>query len=45
MFRHGDRTQEVFAPPPATLMRIHRELKAQFDPMRILNPGRMYAGL
>jgi glycolate oxidase FAD binding subunit len=45
IFRHGDRTQEVFAPLPAPLLRIHRELKAQFDPMRILNPGRMYAGL
>ncbi len=45
MFRHGDRGQEVFAPLPPSLLHVHHGLKAQFDPMRILNPGRMYAGL
>ena len=36
---------EVFAPLPAALMRIHRELKQTFDPYAILNPGRLYADL
>ncbi|HEV7476794.1 MAG TPA: FAD-linked oxidase C-terminal domain-containing protein [Burkholderiales bacterium] len=26
-------------------MRLHRELKAAFDPAGILNPGRLYAQL
>ena len=34
-----------FAPLSAPLMQIHRELKAAFDPGRIFNPGRLYAGL
>jgi len=29
---------------PATLA-VHRRLKAEFDPVGILNPGRMYPGL
>ena len=32
-----------FAPLPAPLDRIHRELKRQFDPAGIFNRGRMYA--
>ncbi len=36
---------EVFAPLPAALMRMHRELKRTFDPHAILNPGRLYADL
>jgi glycolate oxidase FAD binding subunit len=27
------------------VMRLHRDLKAAFDPAGILNPGRMYAEL
>ena len=34
-----------FAPLSAPLMQIHRELKTAFDPDRIFNPGRLYAGL
>jgi glycolate oxidase FAD binding subunit len=30
-------------PLPPVLARLHRELKAVFDPAGILNPGRMYA--
>lgn len=45
LFRGGDRTGEVFHPLPAGLMALHRNLKAAFDPQRVLNPGRMYQGL
>lgn len=31
-----------FAPLPAYQMRIHKNLKAAFDPKGILNPGKMY---
>ena len=34
-----------FAPLPAPLERIHRELKREFDPAHIFNRGRMYADL
>ena len=33
----------VFQPLAAPLARIHRELKAAFDPHGVFNPGRMYA--
>ncbi len=36
---------DVFAPLSAVLMRVHRGLKEAFDPARIFNPGRLYAGL
>ncbi|MCY3768481.1 MAG: glycolate oxidase subunit GlcE [Gammaproteobacteria bacterium] len=42
-FRNGDRTGEVFAPLDAAMMRFHQQLKAAFDPARVLNPGRLYA--
>lgn len=32
----------AFAPLPAPLMALHRNLKAAFDPAGLLNPGRMY---
>jgi glycolate oxidase FAD binding subunit len=44
-FRALEQEMEVFAPLPAALMRIHRELKQTFDPYAILNPGRLYADL
>jgi glycolate oxidase FAD binding subunit len=44
-FRAMDASGEVFAPLPAALMRVHRELKRTFDPQGILNPGRLYADL
>ena len=35
----------LFEPLRAPLDRIHRELKREFDPQGIFNPGRMYADL
>jgi glycolate oxidase FAD binding subunit len=34
-----------FEPQPAALAALSRRLKEQFDPRRILNPGRMVAGV
>jgi glycolate oxidase FAD binding subunit len=45
LFRGGDESKAaagVFAPLPAPMLRIHRNLKAQFDPAGIFNRGRMY---
>ena len=39
----ADKTVPVFTPLPATLTRIQRALKAQFDPAGILTPGRLLA--
>ena len=44
LIRGKDRV-EVFAPLSAVLMRVHQGLKQAFDPARIFNPGRLYAGL
>jgi glycolate oxidase FAD binding subunit len=35
----------VFQPQPAALARLPERVKDSFDPKRILNPGRMYAGM
>ena len=35
----------VFAPLPAPLLQLHRNLKAAFDPRGIFNPGRLYPEL
>ncbi len=45
LMRGVDRSSGVFTPLNDVLMRIHRGLKLSFDPARILNPGRLYAGL
>jgi glycolate oxidase FAD binding subunit len=45
LFRHGDRAGDVFGPLSPAVFSIHRRLKAQFDPLGIFNPGRLYAGL
>ena len=45
LFRGADRSAGAMAPLPAPLMRIHRELKAAFDPAGVFNPGRLYADL
>ncbi|MCP5270761.1 MAG: glycolate oxidase subunit GlcE [Burkholderiaceae bacterium] len=45
LFRGKDKSPGVFAPLKPPLDRIHRELKAAFDPAGILNPGRLYPGL
>lgn len=36
---------DVFQPQPRTLMELSARVKTSFDPDRILNPGRMYAGV
>ena len=43
LFRGGDKAVGVFHPLAPAIDRIHRRLKAAFDPAGILNPGRMYA--
>lgn len=45
LFRGADRGGGVFAPLSPPLERIHRELKAAFDPDGILNPQRLYPWL
>ena len=41
-FRGGDRSVGAFHPLAPAVLKIHRRLKDAFDPMGILNPGRMY---
>jgi len=45
LFRGGDKAVGVFQPLAPGLMRIHRELKREFDPRGIFNRGRMYSDL
>jgi glycolate oxidase FAD binding subunit len=45
LFRGAMGEEEVFAPLPAPVLRLHRSLKQVFDPAGILNRGRMYCGL
>jgi glycolate oxidase FAD binding subunit len=42
LFRAADRSAGAFTPLEPSVMRLHRELKAAFDPAGILNPGRLY---
>ncbi|MCC6879154.1 MAG: glycolate oxidase subunit GlcE, partial [Rhodocyclaceae bacterium] len=35
----------AFQPLPAPLMQIHRNLKRNFDPQGLFNPGRLYPEL
>jgi len=42
LFRGGDKSVGVFHPLAPAILKIHRRLKAAFDPAAILNPGRMY---
>ena len=35
----------VFQPQPPALAALTKRVKESFDPERILNPGRMHAGL
>ena len=37
--------ETVFHPLPLASLNLHQKLKQVFDPARILNPGKMYAGL
>jgi len=41
-WRGGDRADDSFEPLPPVLLRIHRELKAAFDPEGLFNRGRLY---
>ena len=41
----GAKRDGVFTPLAPALTRIHRELKARFDPERLFNPGRLYPDL
>ena len=41
LFRNGDKSGGVFNPLQPALEKIHRDLKAAFDPQNILNRGRM----
>jgi glycolate oxidase FAD binding subunit len=43
LFRSRDRAPGAFAELPPVLARLHRQLKAVFDPAGILNRGRLYA--
>jgi FAD/FMN-containing dehydrogenase len=45
LYRAADRSGGVFAPLSPALLRIHRNLKAAFDPAAVFNPGRLYADL
>jgi glycolate oxidase FAD binding subunit len=48
IFRAGrafDRSVGVFTPLPAPLLKIHRGLKAAFDPARVFNRARLYPDL
>jgi glycolate oxidase FAD binding subunit len=45
LFRASDKSAGAFAPLPEVQMRLHRGLKASFDPQGIFNPGRMYPEL
>jgi len=45
LFRARDKSAGVFSPLSPPLARIHRELKAQFDPDGRFNPGRLYPDL
>ena len=45
LFRAADKAAGAFAPLDPVTVRLHRGLKAAFDPKGIFNPGRMYPDL
>jgi len=45
LFRGGERSGEVFHPLDPVKARLHRSIKAAFDPKGIFNPGKLYADL
>jgi glycolate oxidase FAD binding subunit len=45
LFRAADKSPGAFAPLDPVSARLHREIKAAFDPAGILNPGRLYPDL
>lgn len=42
LFRATDKSAGAFHPLKPAILKIHKRLKAAFDPAGILNPGRMY---
>jgi len=42
LFRGGDKAVGVFQPLAPALVKIHKQLKREFDPQGIFNRGRMY---
>jgi glycolate oxidase FAD binding subunit len=45
LFRAADKGEGCFMPLEPVAARVHRDLKAAFDPDRVFNPGRMYPEL
>ncbi len=45
LFRGDARGAGVFAPLPPAALALHQRLKAEFDPARLFNRGRLYAEL
>jgi glycolate oxidase FAD binding subunit len=45
LFRNSLHETEKFQALSAPMATLHRRLKAAFDPLAILNPGRLYADL
>ena len=45
LFRGDDKSAGAFSPLDEVQLRLHRDLKAAFDPAGILNPGRLYPEL
>ncbi|MCU7938810.1 MAG: glycolate oxidase subunit GlcE [gamma proteobacterium symbiont of Bathyaustriella thionipta] len=45
LFRYGERSNEVNHTLSEVQKKIHKNLKASFDPKQILNPGRLYSWL
>jgi glycolate oxidase FAD binding subunit len=45
LFRGGNGRDGIFHPLAPAVMTLHRSLKEAFDPVRVLNRGRMYAGI
>ena len=43
LFRATEKPAGAFSPLPPVLAKLHRQLKASFDPAGILNPGRLYS--
>lgn len=43
LFRGGDRSAGVFTPLDPVMSRLHRNLKAAFDPAGVFDHGRLYA--
>jgi glycolate oxidase FAD binding subunit len=45
LFRHGDPAEDIFHPLQPALLKLHQKLKQAFDPVGILNPGKLYKEL